>query len=409
MSRLIAIRHQRKRTASGEARPTQVMIFENGSMTPSANYELEDEQGELDFLLGKFPLSWEKVAADQIPEHIAKHHRLEIKDSDLIKVPSEYVGYQAGDTVLSILGGSGDRFCYALTRRGQDIGAEVYGLAPFNLKKWRDKQEDQDKENDCLALVHVWYANPEQFYVFTTGTLRMIAVREAYRARQEAQRERIKAGNRLSQRAVGAIFMRPDGHYEEGLIEDQYDALKATDVIFKTLVKEEKKRESELKALVHDLPIWKEILGPIEGMGEVIAAGIISSIGDIRRFETDSKLKKFCGAHVLPDGRFPRRRGGEVANWQPSARQALYQFSDQMNRRPDSVWGQKLLTYKANLRAKHPEVEIADGGKKRYTDGHIHKMAIWRAITRFVEALHRDWTRLEKRLKVEAKAEDPAA
>ena len=40
------------------------------------------------------------------------------------------------------------------------------------------------------------------------------------------------------------------------------------------------------------------------------------------------------------------------------------------------------------------------GGKdktiKRYTKGHIHKMAIWRSLTRFVESLHREWWKLER-------------
>ncbi len=132
----------------------------------------------------------------------------------------------------------------------------------------------------------------------------------------------------------------------------------------------------------------------MEGCGEVIAAGIIAAIGDIRRFPRDAKLKAYCGVHILPDGRIPRKRLGAVANWSGEARQALYQLGEQFVYRPDSEWGRKLRTYKRALRERHPEVvEVA--GKKRYTDGHIHKMAIWRTLSRFVEWLHREWTRLE--------------
>ena len=108
----------------------------------------------------------------------------------------------------------------------------------------------------------------------------------------------------------------------------------------------------------------------------------------------------------MPDGRFPRRREGELANWSPSARQALYLLADQFNRRPDSVWGEKLLLNKLRMREKHPEpveveVESRENGKtvkktvKRYTNGHIHKMATWRTLSRFVEWFTREWLKIE--------------
>lgn len=125
-----------------------------------------------------------------------------------------------------------------------------------------------------------------------------------------------------------------------------------------------------------NLDIYKELFEPIAGVGPMIASRLITAIGDIRRFETDAKLKAFCGVHVLSDGRFPRRRRRETSNWHPHARQALYLLGNQFNRRPNSIWGRKLREYKEKLREKHPGVEIMDG-KKKYTDVHIHKMAAW--------------------------------
>lgn len=106
-----------------------------------------------------------------------------------------------------------------------------------------------------------------------------------------------------------------------------------------------------------------------------------------------SRLKAYMGVHVLPDGRFPRQRRGAVANWHGDARQALYLLGEQFNRRPDSEWGRRLRKNKELLRKKHPEVVEVDG-KKRYTDGHIHKMALWRTLSQFVEWLYREWSRL---------------
>lgn len=113
-----------------------------------------------------------------------------------------------------------------------------------------------------------------------------------------------------------------------------------------------------------------------------------------------SKLKAYLGVHVLKDGTFPRRRAGQLANWHGGGRQGLYLLGDQFNRRPGTYWGDYLREQKARLRLAHPEVEVIENkaGKKvkRYTDGHIHKMATWRTLSRFVESLHKEWTRLEE-------------
>jgi len=120
-----------------------------------------------------------------------------------------------------------------------------------------------------------------------------------------------------------------------------------------------------------------------------------------------AKVKHQCGVHIASDGSFPRRRAGQVANWSPQARQALYLLCDQFNRRPDSEWGQKLLAQKAKYRQTHPEPvevekEVTQNGKKvkktvkLYTDGHIHKMALKWCATKFVEWMSREWLRLEK-------------
>lgn len=100
----------------------------------------------------------------------------------------------------------------------------------------------------------------------------------------------------------------------------------------------------------------------------------------------------------------------------------MYLLVEQFNRRPDSVWGQKLRENKIKLRAAHPDVMCKDCGctwddcvaqkshTRRYTDGHIHKMALWRTATKFAEWLYKAWWKLEKeRLKAETEATSAAA
>lgn len=400
MARLIGFRHRVKQTREGEARPTMVAV-KDGEFTKV--HELETETDELDFVLGRFPTGWHFAEEGENLSEVRPHHQKKRKKAgateESTQVPTGYDGLAAGDTVCMMFGGSGDRLAYALSRRGDDIGAAVYRVPPFMVVRG----EGVEKDDDHKSLVELYLTQPGLFYHIGPRDRDFIAVSESYRARRDAQKERIKCDQRLRQRAIGAIFLTSDGLYPEGTIEDAYDALKASDIIFQNLVREEGRREAELRKLVVKLDVWEKIFEGIEGCGEVLAAGIMSPIGDIRRFSNREKLKKFAGVHVLPDGRFARRRLGTVANWNPQLRQALYNLADQWVKRKESHWGLVQRAYKVKLREKHPEVVVGEGGKKRYTNGHIHKMASWRTITKFVEWLHEEWTRHEVEVAKQAK------
>ncbi len=446
--RIIGIRHRRKKTAEGEARPTTVSItgYKNA-------FDLETETDELDFLLNRFPVDhrpvgdqdvdwvvldkngkvtsgsvrphqckWKKVKKEDAVLCKQNHIRQRLDDKGLpiteqvTKIPCAFDGLHQGDKVAMVLGGSGDRFASALSRQGEQVGAEVFRIPPFQLK---EKRGDKDKDDDHKLLSELLAQSPQLFQKLLAKDRALIRVREAFFLRQDAQRARIGCEQRLYQSLVGRIFLSEDGKYPEGLIEDQYDQLKASDTILQGLVAEEKRRELEMKSVVSSLQIWEKIFDPIEGCGQRIAAGIISAIGDIRRFvvadgkrkkdRTIHKVKAFCGVHVMAGGKyqdvapeksFPRRRAGQLSNWSPLARQSLFLLMDQFNRRPASTWGQKLLEYKEKLLAKHPEpVEVSVNGNgktvKKWTKGHIHKTAMWKTVTKFVEHMASEWLAAE--------------
>lgn len=434
--RHIGIQHRRKRTATGEARPTRVCIIDrNGERT---SCELESDTDELDFLLQRFPvkyraveegddlsqfpahhIKWRKAKKDEDLSQIPENHRK--VDGKLVyivsKVPTEFTGLQAGDIVGMVLGGSGDRLAYALSRRGEEIGAKVCRLPPFALKEWRETLLKNDKDDDAGLLAELVQQNSEAFQLATGRDRQLIKLTEAYRARMEAMKARVGCEQRLHQHLVGLIFCSEEGKYPEGTIEAIYEKEKDNDKVLQGFVAEEKRRDREMAKVLEGLPVYTSIFQPIAGVGPAIAARLIVAIRDIRRFSSEAKLKAYLGAHVMNGGKygerpkdkqFVRRRSGEVANWQADGRQALYLLVDQFNRRPDSEWGKKLREIKANLQKSHPDVMCKEcsctwdncqeqkSHTRKYTPGHIQKMVLWKTATKFVERLWKDWTRLER-------------
>lgn len=413
MSRIIGMRHRWKDLAGKEGeeggdfelKPTVVVVKDPGN---TVTYKLETETDELDFLIGKYPTVWRPAEeGESLEGFFARHVRPEPK-KDRTMVPAAYDGYRKDDVVVMALGGSGDRLAYALSKRGEEIGAGVYRIEPGELKKVRDTK-GWDKERDPELLMELFATSVHLFRACGPRDRDQIKVAQALEARQSAQDERKAVAQRLRQRLIGQIFLTEEGHYPEGTIEDAYEAAEANDTILKVLKAEEARCDRDLKRIVEKLEVYRAVFEPIEGCGHALAARIIASVGDIRRFPTDAKFKAFVGVHVLgKDGKkmpsgtertegdsiMARRRRGQVADWAPTARQAFFLLGDQFNRRPRTPWGQKLLAYKVKFREKYPEPIEVDG-KKRYTNGHIHKRAIWRTVTKFAEHLYREWRKLE--------------
>ncbi len=449
MSRIIGILHRVKRTADGEARPTRVFIIDliaDGHSTIA--YDLVTETDELDFLMGRFPAEYAPLDGDSLAEGVLpRHHKWRTvrKNEDVTQLPParlrtvdgktqvaigypmEVDGLFPGDRVAMGLGGSGDRFAYALSRRGEAIGATVYRIPPFVLKAHRD---EKSKDNDAALLAKLLESSSELFAEMTPRERSLVQVVEAYRARQDGLKDRIACEQRIRQRLIGKIFLNADGYYPEGEVEDLYKEKEASDAHHAHLLKEERELNAELAKAVRALDVWKHVFEPMEGCGERLAAGIIAAVGDVRRFATKHKFKAFLGVHVLRGGKhgevpterqFPRRRAGSVANWSADARQSLYLLVEQANKRPESFWGKKLREYKVKLREKHPVTECKQCGvaweeceeqkshTRRYFDGHIHKMASWRTATKIAEAIYRDWWKLERELAANPDAEQKAA
>ncbi|MBX4210572.1 hypothetical protein KW783_01220 [Candidatus Parcubacteria bacterium] len=459
MQRVIGIRHRVKQTREGEARPTMVAILYPGNPMDPTVYELESENDELDFVLRQFPVAWREVTPEddlsKTPVRHVKWKRVPKTEKEKIaelkatrpashirqedgktfvaeKMAHLFDGFTAGDTVAMILGGSGDLFAYALADRAEKIGSgEVIRIPPFVIK---DERAGRPMDEDHILLAELGLHNRELFHLVRTRDKKLIWMRVCYHQRIDAMKARIGCEQRLIQRTIGTVFSVPETYAGASIEKAVIDA-KASSAILKGLETEEAKAENVLAKAVKDLDVFDKVFEPVEGIGWALATRIISAVQDIRRFADKGKLRAFLGAHVIsmakcekcgtakhrrefwkdnvlvcpncgahdavkPFGIFPRIRNSQVANWNPDGRQGLYLFGDQMNRRPGSYWGGRMIAHKKLLREKYPEPFkiVNDAGKEvtRMSDMHVHRTATWKTISDFVDWMFGAWWDLEK-------------
>ncbi len=421
VGRTIAVFHRVKKTVDGESRPTLVGIKENDEDTISC-FSLETEREEFDFLM--------RACA------------------------YESSGLRTGDVVITTLGGSGDRLSFAMSRTLDECGGYVFRIPSFRLKECKDAGMHHDIETSAYTDVHLlhrlWRENVEHFFECRVRDREVIRITELYRDFKETQQERMACANRLRARLIGQLYLSEEGKYPEGKIEDWFDAQKATNEIFLNLSAEEKETKSTLERALKMTRIG-DLFAEVTGCGPSVIGGLVSAIGDIRRFSGPEKLVSYMGLAVLKEdgekakkgeriekGLFPRQRRGVRTSWNRAGRQTLYTLADQFNRRPESEWGRKFLANKEYYRTKHPHTllmettgsgqetketgrtfSLEEGtyekkgskylildpesqdiiemkGKLRYYPGHIHRMAIWKTLREFVHWLYGAWTEFEK-------------
>ncbi len=414
MSRVIGIRHRIKRTTKGEAHPTQVAIVTVGKK-PQV-FDLKDEQAELDFLNGKYPIKWKVVLASEVTLTDFLPHHIVVEDEDHVKVPIKYIGLQSGDEVAMSLGGSGDYFAFALSLHGEKIGAKVYRIPPAKLKVERgnlapdesgtkpldeDESKPATKNEDAVLLTKIFIEKRELFMETSPRDRGTIELRMRFTEIEEARKDRIACLQRLQQRLIGEIFCTPL-LYEAGNLDRLLREAKANNLLLKFLEREEDQCTKEVEELLEAMPIYRDVLSKVKGTGPKTMVRILAHVGDVRRFSTVAKFKAYCGVHlmkVITDGGeedfvFPRRRKSVVSNWQPDCRQGFYLLVQGFIKSKDSEWGQKFLQYKEHFRAKHPE-PVKQGNRTLYTKMHIHQMAIHRTMTKFAEWMYREWVKLE--------------
>lgn len=133
------------------------------------------------------------------------------------------------------------------------------------------------------------------------------------------------------------------------------------------------------------VPVWGWVTS-IKGLGAGgEAAKLLAQIDDIKKFETVSKLWRFAGYAVF-DGKAEKAKAGEGMHYNRNLKAICYVIAVQFIKQQTPHYTDIYYAEKKRQRELHPEPV---NGK--YTDGHIHYMAIRKMIKQFLCELWEQW------------------
>jgi hypothetical protein len=109
----------------------------------------------------------------------------------------------------------------------------------------------------------------------------------------------------------------------------------------------EKDMEKLIKKYVSEIPIYREYLSEIKGLGPILSGCLIAYLQDIGRFNTISALHRYSGLSAI-DGKAQKRRAGWSTDYDPKMKTLMWKI------------GKSFLT------SRNPEY------RKIYDDAHRH-------------------------------------
>ena len=111
------------------------------------------------------------------------------------------------------------------------------------------------------------------------------------------------------------------------------------------IMETEDKLRNYIKAMLRHNAFHNAWLKHIKGIGPLLSASLMADIGSPERFNTIGQLWAYCGEHII-DGKAPRHRRGERANWNDDLRNTLFKTVSSFIRQTDSFGRQLYDRYK---------------------------------------------------------------
>lgn len=114
----------------------------------------------------------------------------------------------------------------------------------------------------------------------------------------------------------------------------------------------EKRLYRELESRVEGHRLYVEYLQHVRGVGAAMSAYLITVLNPAK-FETVSKMWKYCGLHV-ENGRAPKRAAGQKTGWSPVARTMMWRLGESF-RKVGGFYKQMYRKLYDESTRKHPD------------------------------------------------------
>ena len=191
------------------------------------------------------------------------------------------------------------------------------------------------------------------------------------------------------------------------------DLIEATTMhnnVFPRIQEAEDAIEKRAREYARQYPVFTEWIGPhVKGVAETLTAGLIAGIRDISRFDTVSKLWKYCGVGIRADGSIQKRVKGQKVDYSPFLKTLCYKLGEQFVKIGDrGYYGLKYQEFKADEQKKAqerglkilPQADIDklkdDQKAATISEGHIHNRTKRKVAKLFLSHLWEVWRTLEK-------------
>ena len=193
----------------------------------------------------------------------------------------------------------------------------------------------------------------------------------------------------------------------------------------------EKDLEKMIRNQLKNHAIYTQYLAKIQGIGPLIAAGLIAYIDDIKKFDHVSSLWQYCGYGMnryCQNCKMPmyieieyetgkvakklasyencwkcdsptitiiqKKTAGYQSNWNDKLKQLAWKATKSFVMQPATKSGYRKLydKIKSEERKKHPK-QVKNGNRKNFTDGHINNRAMRKISKIFLAHLWQTWRR----------------
>lgn len=212
----------------------------------------------------------------------------------------------------------------------------------------------------------------------------------------EIQATRIQIGNRIAmlQRDYGSTLV------EASTMHDQ---------VFPRLEEAEEAIGIRVREYARQYPIFTQWLQhEVKGIAETLTGGLLAGIRDIGRFDTVSKLWKYCGVGLREGGTIQKRTKGQKIDYSPFCKTLVWKIGEQFVKIGDrGYYGIKYQEFKADEIKKAearglkvvPQADIDALPEEKQAGcmsaGHVHNRTKRKVVKLFLSHLWEVWRTLD--------------